>query len=370
MSARILYGKSPIFVAVAGSLMLGACTPGMVKNPGAEAARAELTALQADPNLAEQAPAAMQNADRAVSLAQRPECDKELLQHRIYLADHKVRTARSLSQAQYAVTQRAALKEEGNAVRLAARTREVDLARDQARRSEAVASDAIRAADAARSDTASAESEAYMARVDADISRSQVDTARGDTELAQRDAENSRYAAEVAREDADTAFAEKVAAKRETSAALEAADAARRSANTANQSLLILLADLDAKATERGVQLTLGDVLFSTGRADLMAGTAAKLDKLVNALNNEQDRRITIEGFTDSVGSDGMNQTLSQNRADAVSRYLSSRGINASRIFASGKGEAYPVADNNIAAGRQLNRRVEVTIENPIVSIQ
>ena len=77
------------------------------------------------------------------------------------------------------------------------------------------------------------------------------------------------------------------------------------------------------------------------------------------------DRSILIECFTDNVGSDASNMTLSQNRANTVSKYLSSHGIPAARITAVGKGEVLPVAGNENAAGRQLNRRVEVTIENP-----
>ncbi|WP_295686468.1 OmpA family protein [uncultured Nevskia sp.] len=155
---------------------------------------------------------------------------------------------------------------------------------------------------------------------------------------------------------------------READVAKSATVIARADANAAqsrNDTLVAELADLKAKKTDRGVQLTLGDVLFSSGRAELAAGSAVNLDKLVAALATTPDRQLIIEGFTDSQGSDAMNMTLSQNRADAVSTYLSGRGIARDRITATGRGEAYPVAGNEIAAGRQLNRRVEVTIQNP-----
>lgn len=350
---------------VAAILLTSACAPSVVKNPAAERVRADFVALQADPNLANQAPAAMLAADKAVRIAQMKERDANLVAHRVYLADGKVKTARALSQAQYAVSQRSDLSEEGNAVRLAARTREADMARNQAQLSAQEASSSKMDAERARNEADSANNDAYMARTDADIAKNEANAARSAAQIAQDEAGVSRNAAATARGEADSAMAQTAIAQGETNAALDAADAARASANSANQQLLIVLADLQAKNTERGVQLTLGDVLFSTGKADLKAGTAAKLDKLVSALNGAPGRRIVIEGFTDSVGSDAMNMTLSQQRADTVSRYLSSHGVNATRITANGKGESFPVAGNENAQGRQLNRRVEVTIENP-----
>ncbi len=162
-----------------------------------------------------------------------------------------------------------------------------------------------------------------------------------------READLAKSATAIARNDASAARAETGAAK------------------SRNDALVAELADLKAKKTDRGVQLTLGDVLFSSGRAELAAGSAVNLDKLVAALATSPDRKLIIEGFTDSQGSDDMNMSLSQRRADAVSTYLSGRGISRDRISSTGRGEAYPVAGNEIAAGRQMNRRVEVTIQDP-----
>jgi outer membrane protein OmpA-like peptidoglycan-associated protein len=119
---------------------------------------------------------------------------------------------------------------------------------------------------------------------------------------------------------------------------------------------------LKATKTDRGLVLTLGDVLFDTGRAELNPGASVKLDQLAQFLNEHPDRRVEIDGFTDSVGSDAYNETLSRRRADAVKSALVVRGIDASRINAEGYGKAYPVASNNESSGRQLNRRVEVII--------
>ncbi len=127
------------------------------------------------------------------------------------------------------------------------------------------------------------------------------------------------------------------------------------------------IAELNAKQTERGLVITLGDVLFQTDKSQLKGAAANNLDKLVAFLNSNPDRNVLIEGHTDNVGSDDYNRSLSQRRAESVRSYLLSRGIAANRIDASGKGESSPVASNNDATGRQMNRRVEVIIANPVV---
>jgi len=119
---------------------------------------------------------------------------------------------------------------------------------------------------------------------------------------------------------------------------------------------------LKAKPTPRGLVLTLGDVLFDTGKAELNSGAARKLDQLAQFLTEYPDRHVQIEGFTDSVGTDSYNQDLSQRRADAVKSALLSRGIDSTRILSQGYGKDFPTASNADASGRQLNRRVEIVI--------
>ena len=119
---------------------------------------------------------------------------------------------------------------------------------------------------------------------------------------------------------------------------------------------------LKAKPTPRGLVLTLGDVLFDTGRAQLNPGSGRKLDQLAQFLAEHPERRVQIDGFTDSVGSDAYNEELSQRRADAVKAALVSRNIDPARISTEGYGKAYPVASNSDSGGRQLNRRVEIVI--------
>jgi outer membrane protein OmpA-like peptidoglycan-associated protein len=119
---------------------------------------------------------------------------------------------------------------------------------------------------------------------------------------------------------------------------------------------------LKATQTSRGIVLTLGDVLFDTGKSELKPGASRKLDQLAQFLNDHPDRRVEIDGFTDSVGTDAYNEELSQNRADSVRAALLARGIDGTRITTQGFGKEYPVASNTDSGGRQLNRRVEVVI--------
>jgi outer membrane protein OmpA-like peptidoglycan-associated protein len=142
-------------------------------------------------------------------------------------------------------------------------------------------------------------------------------------------------------------------------------DSAKMARDQATQKTAGLQAELDAlkaKQTDRGLVLTLADVLFDTGKADLNPGAARNLDQLVQFLTEHPDRRVEIDGYTDSIGTDSFNMDLSQRRADAVKSVLVSRGIESSRITSHGYGKEYGIASNSEASGRQLNRRVEIVI--------
>jgi outer membrane protein OmpA-like peptidoglycan-associated protein len=142
-------------------------------------------------------------------------------------------------------------------------------------------------------------------------------------------------------------------------------DSAKRATEAATTNSARLQAEVDAlkaKPTDRGLVLTLGDVLFETGSSTLSPGAGRNLDRLVQFLAEHPDRLVQIDGFTDSVGTDSFNQDLSQRRADAVRASLQSRGVASARITTQGYGKEYPVASNSESSGRQLNRRVEVVI--------
>ena len=121
---------------------------------------------------------------------------------------------------------------------------------------------------------------------------------------------------------------------------------------------------LHAKPADHGLVLTVGDVLFSTGKADLKPGATGNLNKLVAFLDRYRDRTVAIQGYTDSVGGAEYNQDLSERRANSVKSYLAGQGIGSMRLSALGKGQRDPVADNDSADGRQQNRRVEVIVSN------
>lgn len=163
---------------------------------------------------------------------------------------------------------------------------------------------------------------------------------------------------------------------RETEAnrALAAAERARNEAQNAqsqmaqaqaeSERLAAQLEEMEANQTSRGIVLTLDDVLFDTGKSALKPGSQRVLDRLVAFLEENPERSVQVEGFTDSQGTDEFNQRLSQERADAVAMAIIQRGVEADRVRALGYGEEFPVASNASAGSRQLNRRVEVIVSN------
>ena len=146
------------------------------------------------------------------------------------------------------------------------------------------------------------------------------------------------------------------ARERETQNAKTEAAVAQTQLANARQELL----DLQAKQTNRGLVMTLSDVLFDTGRATLKPGADRDMDRLAQALKDNGNTKMIIEGHTDSVGGDDYNMELSQRRAEAVADALQMRGVPADRYQVKGLGKAFPVASNETQAGRQQNRRVEI----------
>ncbi len=137
---------------------------------------------------------------------------------------------------------------------------------------------------------------------------------------------------------------------------------ANQLAQTKSRELEVALAALQASKTDHGLVVTLGDVLFATGQADLKPGSRQTLDKLSTFLHAYPKRNVQVDGYTDNVGGDDYNQGLSERRADSVRNALTAMGIAQERILTRGLGKNSPVADNDTAAGRQQNRRVEVVI--------
>ena len=206
---------------------------------------------------------------------------------------------------------------------------------------------------------------AYMAAQNARLAQMHAAAKADDARVAAGQAERDQIMLAARNREVQNAKMATNAAKLATNEALDQRDQATLLAAQANQEAARLQAEVDqlkATPTPRGLVLTLGDVLFDTGRAELNPGSGRKLDQLAQFLSEHKERRVQIDGFTDSIGSDSYNDELSRRRADSVKSALQVRGIDASRIPTQGYGKAYPVANNTDSGGRQLNRRVEVVI--------
>ncbi|MBP1205189.1 outer membrane protein OmpA-like peptidoglycan-associated protein [Duganella sp. 1411] len=176
---------------------------------------------------------------------------------------------------------------------------------------------------------------------------------RDEIRLQQRtqEADKAKVSAEQAKADAD-------AARRQA----EAATASAREEQSKSAALQQQLADLQAKQTDRGLVITLSDVLFKTDKADLSAEGMRTAQKMADVLLQEPQSAVLIEGFTDSTGSSSHNLELSQRRAESVRNALIGLGVKADKVATRGYGEAFPVASNSDAGSRQLNRRVEIVL--------
>jgi outer membrane protein OmpA-like peptidoglycan-associated protein len=184
-------------------------------------------------------------------------------------------------------------------------------------------------------------------------------------------AERERMRLALRTSEADRARADLAQSQRRSelmAAAQAEADAAARSEEQSKDARLeeleAQLLALDAKKTDRGMVLTLGDVLFDTGRAQIRAEGARDMQKLAEFLKRYPEARASIEGHTDSVGSPASNYTLSQRRADSVHSALTGLGVPAASLSTRAHGPDIPVATNDTPAGRQMNRRVEIVFAN------
>lgn len=211
-------------------------------------------------------------------------------------------------------------------------------------------------------DTAAAMAQARLLEDQRKTLSEQRETARLDSRT--READRARSDATIAQGQASSARADADAARSQTDIARMEAEGARQQADDLQRQI----SELNARETDRGLVVTLGDVLFATGKAELRGGTPSNLGKLAAFLNKYPDRSVMIEGHTDSVGSEDSNLGLSERRAGSVKAYLVNQGVASSRVTSTGKGEGSPVAGNDSATGRQQNRRVEVIIANALTS--
>jgi outer membrane protein OmpA-like peptidoglycan-associated protein len=199
------------------------------------------------------------------------------------------------------------------------------------------------------------------ARARQEVARAQEDRNKILLDSRTREARNAQAQAQSAQAQAQNAQAQALDAQAQAEIAKNAALAAQAQLASTQQQL----ADLQAKKTDRGMVVTLGDVLFDTGQSTLKPGADLVIGRLAAFLQGNPQTKIMIEGHTDSRGSDEYNAALSERRARAVADALSARGVSQDSLRTMGRGKAYPVASNDTPEGRQQNRRVEIIFSDP-----
>jgi outer membrane protein OmpA-like peptidoglycan-associated protein len=232
------------------------------------------------------------------------------------------------------------------------------------------ASDSLNKADTAFNEDESEENVnhlSYLAKQQVVIAQ---ETAKRKTaEIAVTNASAKRDQVRLEARTAEADSAKQQVAILQDNANLQATELAIAGANTErDQALLaqqeILLNELNAKKTERGMVITLGDVLFRSNRAQLESGGMRNVEKLGNFLEQYPQYKVLVEGHTDSRGGNDLNQELSDRRAYSVRTALMDMQISNDRVSTKGYGEEFPVASNETAASRQLNRRVEIILSD------
>lgn len=215
-----------------------------------------------------------------------------------------------------------------------------------------------------------AASQAQAAQAQAQAAQAQAQAAQAKAQ-AQLQAEQRKLAQErqaLAEKQAAVAQAQREAAEKEAQSAQQAAAQALQEKQQLRSHLLALFNRvLPTTDTPRGLQVNLGDVLFATGKSNLRPAAKEALARFSGIVLNYPTLKFSVEGYTDNTGSESLNQTLSENRADAVQNYLIQQGVDPKSITAVGLGESNPVASNSTAAGRQKNRRVEIIVSGSVI---
>jgi outer membrane protein OmpA-like peptidoglycan-associated protein len=223
---------------------------------------------------------------------------------------------------------------------------------------------------------AAREAQAHRQRVEAEEQKRLESERRAQAEA---DLERTRLEAERTRAAADAAVAQAARDKEAAQAQIERANQAAQQANQAAEQARLdqvrlreqLVQEfnrvLETRESARGLIVNMSGVWFDTGKATLKPGAREKLSKIAAILAAHRNLKLEVEGHTDNTGSQDLNQELSERRADAVRDYLVQEGVNSTAITARGMGEGQPVASNDSAAGRQLNRRVEMVVSGDII---
>ncbi|MDP2112100.1 MAG: OmpA family protein [Thiobacillus sp.] len=353
-------------LSLIAAAMLAGCTTLPPKNTALEDARSAYSSARTNSQVVTLAPIELQKAGETLNKADAAlsKGDDAAVNQLAYLTRQQVAIAQEIAKRKAAEAAVASASTQRDQVRLAARTAEADAARRQTALAQQTAEQ-----QAARDRALIAARQAELEEARRQAALAQQTTEQQAAALAAASAQAQRDEAQIAARQAELEAARQQAliaqqTAEQKAAALEAAraQAERDQAMIAQQEQQ--LRELDAKQTARGMVITLGDVLFSVNRAELSPGGVRNVQKLAGFLNQYPQRKVLIEGHTDSTGSLSINQPLSERRADAVRTALVGMGIGGDRIETRGYADAHPVASNNTVAGRQLNRRVEIILSD------
>ncbi|MDH4019888.1 MAG: OmpA family protein [Xanthomonadales bacterium] len=311
-------------------VMLSACTTAPKKDLALDRVRGELDDLKAHPELAGYAPLAVGEAERALRQAELASGDDLYRSYLVYMADRRIQIARTMAEREQYEQVLDKLEKENSSMLIRASQLEAD-----------------------------------QARMDAEQARLLVATTTEDAQRATEEKEQAlRKEAEAARA-AELSAEEAEQARRLAETRASEAEYARLEADLASQQITSLtrqLENLQLRETESGVVVTLGDVLFASGQTTLVEGGRSSLEEVVDLLQTEPDKKIRVEGHTDSLGDAEANLLLSELRAQAVLEALVSLGVASERISSLGMGEDFPIASNEDEDGRARNRRVDVIL--------
>jgi len=311
-------------------VLISACVSAPKKDLALDRVRGELDNLKSNTELAGYAPLALGEAERALRKAELATGDDLYRSYLVYMADRRIQIARAMAEREQHERILDELKKQNSDMLIKASQLEADLAR----------------------------LDAEQARLLVATTVEDAERAREEKELAQQNEAESARAAQLSAEEADQA-------RRLAESRASEADLARLEAELASQQVTSLtrqLENLQLRETESGVVVTLGDVLFASGQAQLVEGGRSSLEEVVDLLQTEPNKKIRVEGHTDSLGEADANLLLSEQRAQAVLDALVSLGVASERISALGMGEDFPIASNEDEDGRARNRRVDVIL--------
>jgi outer membrane protein OmpA-like peptidoglycan-associated protein len=279
---------------------------------------------------------AVQTAEDARAIAVKKMDDVRLANERLASADQQ---ARLQGRADEALLQKQQAESDTAKAQAAKAQAESDTVNAQAAKTQAEA-------DSAKARNDAADANAATAKAQSDMAASQASSATA-LSAAQADAEKSRLAAQQANLNAQQAETDKAAMRAKLSEQLNSI--------------------LQTRDSARGLIVSMSDVLFDTGKYSLKPGAREKLAKVAGILLAYPGLNIEVGGYTDNVGGDAMNQTLSENRAGSVRDYLVQQGVSTNSVSSRGFGNTLPVASNDNSAGRQQNRRVELLVSGEAI---